>query len=358
MSQIVGSTSLQTLSLRRILPVTRNAMTPKRIGFLVYADMQALDLAGPMDAFAAATIEDGDGCVTRCYETVTIGLDAKVAAAESGLCIKPQFSLRNAPRLDTLVIPGGAGMRDPQTGAKVGVWIQRRARHLRRIAAVCTGVYGLAASGLLDGRRVSTHWRFAKDLAQRFPALRVDAGPLFVKDGAFYTSAGITAGIDLSLALIEEDFGPSVALSVARELVVYLKRPGGQAQYSEPLQFQTQSADRMADIAGWIVANLHKDLSVEMLATRARLCPRQFTRRFKHAFGTTPAAFIESARIDEARRRLAGYHGSVERVASSVGFRSDDVFRRTFERRLGITPSAYRNRFGMREANRDAHTSS
>ena len=214
-------------------------------------------------------------------------------------------------------------------------------------------MYGLAASGCSTDA-VSTHWRFARDLAQRFPALKVDAGPLFVKDGAFYTSAGITAGIDLSLALIEEDFGPSVALSVARELVVYLKRPGGQAQYSEPLQFQTQSADRMADIASWIVANLHKDLSVETLATRARLCPRQFTRRFKQAFGTTPAAFIESTRIDEARRRLAGYHGSVERVASSVGFHSDDVFRRTFERRLGITPSAYRNRFGAQESTKDA----
>jgi transcriptional regulator GlxA family with amidase domain len=346
MSQIVASMSLQTCTRGRILPATRNAMNPKRVGFLVYPAMQALDLAGPMDAFAVAAIEDGDGRMLRCYELVTIGLDSRIVAAESGLCLKPQFTLRNAPQLDTLLIPGGAGMRDPKTSARFAVWIRRQARQVRRIAAVCTGVYGLAASGLLDGRRVSTHWRFARDLAQRFPAVQVDARPLFVKDGTFYTSAGITAGIDLSLALIEEDHGPSVALSVARELVVYLKRPGGQAQYSEPLQFQTQSADRMADVASWIVANLHRDLSIEKLATRARLSPRQFTRRFKHAFGTTPAAFIESARIDEARRRLAGYHGTVERVASSVGFRSDDVFRRTFERRLGITPSAYRTRFG------------
>jgi transcriptional regulator GlxA family with amidase domain len=321
-------------------------MNPKRIGFLVFPGMQALDLAGPMDAFAATVIEDGEGRSERCYETVTIGLDAKIVAAESGLQIKPQYTLRTAPRLDTLVIPGGTGMRSANTGADIAAWIGSRARKLRRIAAVCTGVYGLAPTGLLDGRRVTTHWHHAQDLAQRFPALKVDADPLFVKDGAFYTSAGITAGIDLSLALIEEDFGPSVALSVARELVVYLKRPGGQAQFSEPLQFQTQSTDRIADIASWIVANLQKDLSVEKLAARARLCPRQFTRRFKHAFGTTPAAFIESARIDEARHRLAGYRGSVERVASSVGFRSDDVFRRTFERRLGITPSAYRTRFG------------
>jgi transcriptional regulator GlxA family with amidase domain len=321
-------------------------MNRKRVGFLVYPRLQALDLAGPMDAFSAAAMDDAEGRPTHCYELVTIGLDAKTVAAESGLRIKPQFTLRNAPRLDTLVIPGGAGMRDPKTAAKVGAWIKSRARQLRRIAAVCTGVYGLAATGLLDGRRVTTHWQYAQDLAQRFPSLKVDADPLFVKDGGFYTSAGITAGIDLSLALIEEDYGPGVALAVARELVVYLKRPGGQAQYSAPLQFQTQSADRIADVAGWIVANLHKNLSVETLAARARLCPRQFTRRFKHAFGATPAAFIESARIEEARRRLAGYHGTVERVASSVGFRSDDVFRRTFERRLGVTPSAYRTRFG------------
>jgi len=321
-------------------------MNRKRVGFLVYQRMQALDLADPMDAFSAATMEDAEGCTQRCYDAVTIGVGAGVVAAESGLRIKPQFTLRTAPRLDTLVIPGGAGMRDAKTAAKVGAWIKGRAHQLRRIAAVCTGVYGLAATGLLDGRRVTTHWQYARDLAQRFPLLKVDADPLFVRDGAFYTSAGITAGIDLSLALIEEDYGPSVALCVARELVVYLKRPGGQAQYSEPLQFQTQSTDRMGDIASWIVANLHKPLSVEAMAGRARLCPRQFTRRFKQAFGTTPAAFIESARIEEARRRLAGYHGTIERVASSVGFRSDDVFRRTFERRLGITPSAYRSRFG------------
>jgi transcriptional regulator GlxA family with amidase domain len=323
-------------------------MQTKRIGFVIYPGMQALDLAGPMDAFAAAVI-DADGSAVRCYETVTIGLDAKVVAAESGLCFKPHYTLRSAPRLDTLVIPGGAGMRDPRLAASVGAWVAGQARRLRRIAAVCTGVYGLAATGLLDGRRVTTHWRYAQDLARRFPALRVDAdGPLFVKDGAFYTSAGICAGIDLSLALIEEDWGPGVALSVARELVVYLKRPGGQAQYSEPLRFQAQSADRIADIAAFIVANLQKDLSVEALAARARLCPRQFTRRFKHAFGATPAAFVEVARIDEARRRLAASHGTVERVANSVGFRSDAVLRRAFERRLGISPSAYRTRFGAR----------
>jgi transcriptional regulator GlxA family with amidase domain len=248
--------------------------------------------------------------------------------------------------MDTLVIPGGSGMREPAVAAKVGAWLVQRAGQVRRIAAVCTGVYGLAASGLLDGRRVTTHWRYAEHLANRFAAIRVDPRPLFVKDGPYYTSAGITAGIDLSLALIEEDHGPSVALAVARELVVYVKRPGGQAQYSEPLRFQARSTDRLADTASWIFANLELDLSIEALADRARLSARQFTRRFKRAFNTTPAVFVEMARLEEARRRLAAHHRTIESIAMSVGFHSADVFRRTFERRFGITPSTYRGRFG------------
>ncbi len=156
--------------------------------------------------------------MSRCYEPVTIGLDAKIVTAESGLCVKPQFTLRNAPRLDTLVIPGGAGMRDPKINGKVAIWIRSQARRLRRIAAVCTGVYGLAASGLLDGRRVSTHWRFARDLAQRYPAVTVDARLLFVKDGTFYTSAGITAGIDLALRVVERYFGSDVATQTAYDM--------------------------------------------------------------------------------------------------------------------------------------------
>jgi transcriptional regulator GlxA family with amidase domain len=184
-------------------------------------------------------------------------------------------------------------------------------------------------------------------LAQRYPALAVDAGAIFLKDGPYYTSAGITPGIDLTLALIEEDYGLGMALTIARDLVVYLKRSGGQEQYSEPLQFQTRSTDRVADIAAWIMANLQQDLSVECLAAKANLGPRHFSRRFQRAFGTSPAAFVEKLRMDEARRRLSGEHGTIDRVAISVGFRSDDVFRRTFARRFGISPSVYRSRFGV-----------
>ncbi len=320
-------------------------MVPKRIGLLIFPGIQALDVAGPMDAFAAAKIDNDAAQIHPCYEAFTIGLTMRAVSAGSGVLLKPHFAIDNTPPMDTLVIPGGSGIRDPNTGAKVGAWIKSRSERLRRIVAVCTSVYGLAASGMLNGRRVTTHWRFASDLASRFPFLKVDPNALFIKDGPFYTSAGITAGIDLSLALIEEDYGPGVALAVARDLVVYLKRSGGQAQYSEPLRFQTQSGDRLANVASWIVANLDKDLSVEALAKRACLGPKQFTRRFSSTFGTTPAAFAEAARLDEARRCLVSGRATIARVASSVGFRSDDVFRRSFERKFGVAPTTYRSHF-------------
>ena len=321
-------------------------MNQKRIGFLVFSGIQALDLVGPMDAFAEAVTVDHRGHAKHCYELVTIGLSSSAVQAGSGVLLKPQKTLQSTPPLDTLIIPGGAGIREPQVNGRISAWLKVHASTIRRIATVCTGIYGLAPTGLLDGRRVTTHWRFAQDVVRRFPSLQVDAGVLFVKDGKFYTAAGITAGIDLSLALIEEDHGRRVALSVARELVVYMQRAGGQAQYSEPLQFQTTASNRFADLACWIAVHLQEDLSVEVLAQRVHLSPRQFSRRFKSALGSTPAVFIEMARLEEARRRLSPARCTIRSVATSVGFHSDDVFRRTFERRFGITPTEYRQRFG------------
>src|SRR5262249_42159802 len=268
--------------------------------------------------------------------------------SESGILFKPHTTLQKAPALDTLMIPGGPGLRNPQTQATVATWVKSRAPRIRRIATVCTGLYGLAPTGLLDGRRVTTHWRFARDVAQRFPKLKVDVNSLFLRDGPFYTGAGVTSGIDLSLALIEEDYGPSVALAVARELVVYLKRPGGQEQYSEPLKFQTESADRFGDLAAWMQGHLDHDLSVDALAARACLCPPHLSRRFKDIFGASPAKFVEDLRLGEARERLSMAEQNVESVARSVGFRSPDAFRRAFERRFGINPTHYRKRFDLR----------
>jgi transcriptional regulator GlxA family with amidase domain len=244
-----------------------------------------------------------------------------------------------------LLISGGRGLRVPEQYQRVASWIRERHSGIRRIGSICTGIYALAATGLLDGKRVTTRWKFASDVAQRFPHLDVDANAIFSKAGKFYTAAGITAGIDLALALIEEDHGPELALGVARELVVYLKRPGGQEQYSEPLQFQTRSSDRLSDLAPWISAHLKQSLSVEALAGRACLSPRYFSRRFKDAFGVNPGEFVERLRLDEARHRLTNSGSTIEDVADSVGFGSADSFRRAFERRFGVAPSVYRGRF-------------
>jgi transcriptional regulator GlxA family with amidase domain len=316
--------------------------SPRRVGFVGFDGVNALDLVGPLEVFASTLPDDG----AAAYETVVIGATDRAFVADSGVLFKPSATFATAPPLDTLVVPGGSGLRQSATNARVAAWVRSRALRTRRVASVCTGVYGLAATGLLDGRRVATHWRFADPLQRAFPRLRVDADALFVKDGRFYTSAGITAGLDLALALVEEDWGPARALAVARELVMYVKRPGGQEQYSEPLRFQTESGDRLADVAAWMGGHLAHDLSVPALARRAHLCPRHFARVFKQAFSRTPAAFALDLRLTEARRRLAARAVAVGAVAASVGFRSDDAFRRAFLRRFGVTPGAYRARFG------------
>jgi transcriptional regulator GlxA family with amidase domain len=312
----------------------------------------ALDLIGPSEAFGSAVVEEKDGSPRHAYEIVVLGLTQKpFTAANTGVVFKPHATLDRAPKLDTLIVPGGPGLREPAINARVAAWLKEHASGIPRIASVCTGIYGLAAAGLLDGRRATTHWNHAQDVAHRFPRVRLDSNALYIRDGRFYTSAGITAGIDLALALIEEDLGPGVALAVARELVVYLKRPGGQEQFSEPLRFQSQSKDRFADLAAWIGGHLRHDLSVEALAERTFLSPRQFNRRFRQAFGVTPADFVERMRLDEARRRLAGREQRIETVADSVGFHSADAFRRAFERRFGVNPSNYRERFATPRAN-------
>jgi transcriptional regulator GlxA family with amidase domain len=322
-------------------------MITKRIGIIGFDRVTALDLVGPSEAFAAAVVDERNGTRQSCYEVVVLGLTGRAFVAESGIVFAPHQTLERAPALDTLIIPGGSGLRELRTNDRVCAWVKRHAPQIRRIASVCTGIYGLAPTGLLDGRRVTTHWRFAEDVAVRFPALKLDRNALFIRDGAFYTSAGITAGIDLALALIEEDHGAQVALSVARELVVYFKRPGGQEQYSEPLQFQMRSPDRFADLIPWIGSHVRQDLSVEILAARANLCVRHFSRRFRGSFGLPPAEFVQNVRLDEARRRLSAHNNTIQDVADSVGFSSADSFRRAFERRFGISPTAYRGRFRL-----------
>jgi transcriptional regulator GlxA family with amidase domain len=321
-----------------------SSSSAKPIGVIGYDGVAAIDMAGALEAFKIA---DGaaPGDPGRRYRLVVAAPSLAPFTAESGLRILPDVALKSAPAFDTIIVPGGHGLREDATAAGLVPWLRERAAATRRMVSVCTGLYGLAATGLLDGRRATTHWRHASDAQRRFPKVRIEPDALFIRDGAFYTSAGMTAGIDLALSLIEEDHGPALSLAVARMLVVFMKRPGGQLQYSEPLRSQSSGGGRFADLVAKVAADLGADWSVEAMAAVVGLSPRQFSRRARAAFGSPPASFLETLRLDEARLRLAADGCSVDRVARAAGFSSADVFRRAFERRFGVTPSAYRARF-------------
>lgn len=320
-------------------------MRERRIGIVAYPGLQALDVAGPSDVFTTAnSLMTGK---MRRYAVALLAASEAAVPTGSGLAFHAPTPLSRAGSLDTIVIPGGSTLRtDSGARRNIARWLREHARKARRVASVCTGIYALAESGLLDGREVTTHWRYADDLQARWKNLRVNADAIFIKDGKFYTSAGITAGIDLCLALVEEDFGNELALAVARELVVYLKRPGGQLQYSQPLLLQTRAKTRFGDVASWIRGHLNEELTTEALAERMDLSPRHLNRRFKEEFGVTPADFVEELRLDEARWLLANADDTMESIAYEIGYRSDDTFRRAFERRFGVNPNEYRKRFG------------
>jgi transcriptional regulator GlxA family with amidase domain len=322
-------------------------MGVKRIGFIGYDGVTTLDLFGPLEVFDTANTRPHSA--QHPYELVVLSPEGAPFALEQGITVTPNAALDDGFPLDTVIVPGGRGARDAKTADPIVTWLKTNAGKFRRVASVCTGIYILAETGLLDGKRATTHWRFASDVARRFPQIALHPDAIYIRDGQMNTSAGVTAGIDLALAMVEDDLGSETALSVARDLVVYLKRSGGQMQFSEPLQFQVRATDRFADLADWMLRNLHNDLSVETLAQRARLSPRQFSRRFKAAFGTSPGDYVERLRLDEARRRLPAGGQTVESIAVSVGYASDDAFRRAFERHFGVVPSAYRQQFSSRK---------
>jgi len=322
-------------------------MIPKTVGLIVFEQMIAADLMGPAETFSRSVISSDHGGNRRCYQVVTIGVDTEDCVAESGIIVRPQVDTQHALQLDTLILPGGNGLHDARLSKKVERWLSSRVHATRRVATLGSGIYPLAAAGLLDGRNVTTHWRLTKDVAMRFPKLRLTPNSLFVKDDRFYTCAGGASAVDLALALIEEDYGRELALKLAQELLVHVKRSGEQKQHSEALQFQVQSGDRFADISTWILCNLSGDLSVEALAQRACMSLRNFTRLFKATFGKAPAEFVTRIRITEARRRLEVPRNNIESIATSVGFRSEDAFSRAFRREVGCRPSTYRERLGV-----------
>lgn len=316
---------------------------PRAIGLLAYDDMQALDLVGPLDVFGAANARAGG---PPRYALHIVGLTRDAVRAENGLVLMPDVDLDNAPAFDTLLIPGGLGSRTFDSDPRLLAWLRQRAPATRRMVSVCTGLYVLAATGLLDGRRATTHWRFADDIANRFPAVRLEPDRLFLRDGGFATSGGLTAGMDLALALVEEDIGASAALAVARELVMYLKRPGNQAQFSAPLAAQSRGGGRMDALVEWLIAHLGEAITVEAMADRVAMSTRNFRRVFAESFGTTPARFVEHLRLDQACLQLAESRAPIQRIASDVGFNSGDAFRRAFRARFGASPLEYRERFG------------
>lgn len=318
----------------------------RRIGFVAYEGMNTLDLIGSIEAFRLANFCADEG--SRPYDVAVFSASNRRFTAAPGLTMLSNRALCDAPPLDTIIVPGGPGLREANIVRPVATWLKQRAQTTRRIASQSTGIYALGEAGLIDGHRCTTHWFFTKDVRARFPKALVQPDTIFVRDGNIYTSAGKTAAIDLALALVEEDLGSGMAVAVARYLVVHLKRGSGQVQLSEPLEFQARSTDRFSDLAHWIVHNLSKDLSIELLASRAGLGVRHFSRRFKSVFGLSPGTYVELLRLDESRHRLALPNQTVETVAASLGYKSSTSFRRAFERRFGVAPSRYRSQLVRR----------
>src|SRR5262245_21149655 len=320
----------------------------RRVAMLVYPGVQILDVTGPLEVFARTSrwLLDQGRRRELAYTVELLAARRGLVASSSGLELavrRPFGEVRGG--IDTLLVAGGVGARDALSERALVAWIRRMAPRVRRLASICTGAFVLAEAGLLDGRRATTHWSACRALAERYPRVRVDPDPIFVRDRRLYTSAGVTAGMDLALALVEEDCGRDVALAVARELVMFVKRPGGQSQFSVPLMAQATDRQPMRELQTWIGEHLAADLSVEALARRAAMSPRNFARVFTREAGMTPARFVESARVEAARRRLEESSLGVDAVASECGFSSAEIMRRTFLRTVRVNPAEYRRRF-------------
>ena len=324
------------------------ADAPQRVALVAFPDVQVLDVTGPLEVFArtARWLCEHGRRSDAAYTTELLATAPGTITASSGLRLGVDRTLREVRgRLDTLLVAGGIGSRAAMHDEVLLRWLRRTAPRVRRLGSVCTGAFILAEAGLLDGRRATTHWRSCAALARRYPQVAVDPDPIFVRDGNVYTSAGVTAGMDLALALVEEDHGHEVALEVARELVLFLRRPGGQSQFSA--QLATQAADRepLRELQTWIADHLDDDLSVPALAARVAMSPRNFARVFTREVGVTPARFVETARLEAARRRLAESRHGVDAVAAQCGFGTAESMRRSFVRHLRVPPTAYRHRF-------------
>jgi transcriptional regulator GlxA family with amidase domain len=348
---------------------------PRNVVILVYPGVQSLDVTGPLEVFNGAQLlleaepcrvpggqslaeaergggvdrsggEDDGASTARGYRTTVVSTDGAPVTTSSGLTMVPHTDLNQAPAaIDTLIVAGGAGA-DRACGDQAMLdWIAARAETTRRVASVCTGAFLLAAAGLLDGRRATTHWAAAAELARRHPLVSVDPEPIFVRDGPVWTSAGVTAGMDLALAMVEEDLDRDAALTIARHLVLFLRRPGNQSQFSATLAARAPERPGLREVQRFAVEHLAEDLTVESLAARAHMSPRHFARSFRAEVGVTPARYVERLRLEAARRRLEESEEPVGSVATACGFGTAETMRRVFLRALGVGPAEYRRRF-------------
>jgi transcriptional regulator GlxA family with amidase domain len=316
-------------------------LVTRTVLFAGYPDVQLLDLVGPAEAFALV-----NRFVPDAYRVEVASMGRRAVTSSSGLELAATRDLgafRGA--IDTLVVPGGIGTLDAMSDRSYLAAVARAARRARRLTSVCSGAYLLAEAGLLDGRRATTHWSECDRFARRYPRVQVEADAIYVRDDDVWTSAGITAGIDLALALIEADHGREVSLTVARWLVVFVRRPGGQSQFSTQLAAQLAERDALRDLQHHIAEHPDDDLSVGALARRVHMSERHFARTFAHEVGTTPASYVERARTEIARRLLQETGLGLDAVADAAGFGSVETLRRMIHKHLGVAPSDYRSRF-------------
>jgi len=318
----------------------------KTVAIVAMPGVQLLDVSGPLDVFAEANVKSGKAV----YRQVVVGRTRGQIRSSSGVRILPDLVISepSEEKIDTLLVAGSptASVLKPD---KVAVqWLRETAPKTRRFGSVCAGAFLLAAAGLLDRRRITTHWAVARRLAEAYPSVTIDEDAIYVRDGRLRTAAGVTSGLDLALALVEEDLGSEVAKNVAAQLVMFFKRPGGQMQFSRKSEVAPAGRSALQEVQRWVVANPAAPHSVASLANRMALSPRHFARLFRSEVGMTPAAWIELSRIAAARRMLEEGKPPKE-VAVRCGFMGVDTLRRSFARHVGVTPAEYRKRFGRRE---------
>jgi transcriptional regulator GlxA family with amidase domain len=330
-----------------IARMSRSQASPRNVVIVVFPEVQGLDVTGPLEVFSGAqTLLDTQNDPRRGYRVTLVSRDGEPLRTSSGMTIVPDRDLAHAPRdIDTLIVAGGAGSRPAAADVVLVEWIARRAARARRTASVCTGAFILAAAGLLDGRRATTHWFSAALLAREYAAIDVDPDPIYVRDGDVWTSAGVTAGMDLALALVEEDLDREAALTIARHLVLFLRRPGNQSQFSATLAAQQPAREPLREVQRAVLEDAAADHSVEAMAARAHMSPRHFARAFRAETGLTPARYVERVRLEAARRRLEDTPEPLGSIAAVCGFGTGETMRRIFLRSLGVGPAEYRRRF-------------